>query len=79
MFVRLISMGKIDVQMKHGGEMLHLVISHDGNWETENKNGGIGMRTIDDRLKTIGGTYSITRENGVSISIDVNLLRNVDK
>ena len=70
---------KIDVQMKHGGEMLHLVISHDGNWETENKNGGIGMRTIDDRLKTIGGTYSITRENGVSISIDVNLLRNVDK
>lgn len=71
--------GKIDVQMKHGGEMLHLVISHDGNWETENKNGGIGMRTIDDRLKTIGGTYSITRENGVSISINVNLSGNTGK
>lgn len=71
--------GRIDVKLKHDGEMLHLVISHDGNWESENKNGGIGMRTIDDRLKTIGGTYCITRENGVSISIDVNLLRNVDK
>ena len=72
--------GKIDVRMEHDGETLRLVVSHDGNWDEDgNKKRGIGMRTIDDRLKTIGGTYSITRENGVSISINVNLSGNTGK
>lgn len=69
----------IEVRMSHEGETLSLVLSHDGNWSDGNNNGGIGMRTIDDRLKTIGGTYSIDRENGVSIRINVNLLGNMDK
>lgn len=69
----------IEVRMSHEGEILSLVLSHDGNWSDGNNNGGIGMRTIDDRLKTIGGTYSIDRENGVSIRINVNLLGNMDK
>lgn len=71
--------GKVNVEMKHGGDVLHLVVVHDGNWNDGNKNSGIGMRTIDDRLKTIGGSYSITRENGVSICIDVNLSGNAGR
>lgn len=71
--------GKIDVRMKHDVDTLRLVIAHDGNWSEGNRSDGIGMRTIEDRLKTIGGTYSVDRENGVSINIDVNLLGNVDK
>ena len=70
---------KIDIQMKHNAEALRLVVSHDGQWTEGSKNNGIGMRTIDDRLKTIGGTYSVSMENGVSVNIDVNLLENVDK
>ncbi len=66
--------GKIEVQMQHNAESLRLVISHDGSWVEGGKTDGIGMRTIDDRLKTIGGTYSISRENGVLINISVNLL-----
>ena len=65
--------------MKHNAEALRLVVSHDGQWTEGSKNNGIGMRTIDDRLKTIGGTYSVSMENGVSVNIDVNLLENVDK
>lgn len=66
--------GKIEVQIQHNAESLRLVISHDGSWVEGGKTDGIGMRTIDDRLKTIGGTYSISRENGVLINISVNLL-----
>ena len=69
---------KIDIQMQHNAEALRLVISHDGQWTEGSKNNGIGMRTIDDRLKTIGGTYSVSRENGVSVNIDINLLGNVE-
>ena len=69
---------KIDIQMQHNAEALRLVISHDGQWTEGRKNNGIGIRTIDDRLKTIGGTYSVSRENGVSVNIDINLLGNVE-
>ena len=69
---------KINIQMQHNAEALRLVISHDGQWTEGSKNNGIGMRTIDDRLKTIGGTYSVSRENGVSVNIDINLLGNVE-
>ena len=64
---------KVNVEMKHDGDMLHLVISHDGCWNEDNRNDGIGMRTIDDRLKTINGTYSLTKGNGVKMHINVNL------
>ena len=39
--------GKVNVEMKHGGDVLHLVVVHDGNWNDGNKNSGIGMRTED--------------------------------
>ena len=59
-------------------ENLKMEISYDGKWdENDNKNSGIGMRTIDDRLKTIGGIYYVTKDNGVVINIDIHLFGNV--
>lgn len=64
----------IQIKMSHKGESLNLSVFYDGKWNDKYHDGdGIGMRTIDDRLKTIGGSYSVKKDNYVSINIDVKL------
>ena len=70
----------IEINMTQKCDILNLKISYNDKWdENHNKNNGIGMRTIDDRLKTIGGTYSVCKENGIMIIINVNMLGSVVK
>lgn len=68
---------QVDIEMKQDGELLQLNVSHDGTWNQEKGNGGIGMRTIDDRLKTIGGHYSVTKGEKITVQVSVNLLENI--
>lgn len=72
--VKYANVDQVQVKMKQEMENLKMEISYDGKWdENDNKNSGIGMRTIDDRLKTIGGVYHVTKDNGVVINIDIHL------
>ena len=76
--VKYANVDHVQVKMKQEMENLKMEISYDGKWdENDNKNSGIGMRTIDDRLKTIGGIYYVTKDNGVVINIDIHLFGNV--
>lgn len=61
---------------KHDGE-LTIDVQHDGQWSPQTESPkGIGLRTIHDRLKTIGGDYELmTREEKISMHIRVHLPR----
>lgn len=49
---------------EHNGE-LTIDIRHDGQWAPQTKaSKGIGLRTIHDRLKTIGGNYQLENRDG---------------
>ena len=53
---------------------LVIELQYDGNWEVSAEgNKGIGLRTIEDRLKTIGGHY-IIRKNSTGIDIHIQVL-----
>lgn len=69
----------IFINMIQEKEMLELTVKHNGVWKDNEKSEGIGMRTIDDRLKTIGGEYFISKGNEVVLQITVNLLGNIAK
>lgn len=60
-------------------EMLEFTVKHNGVWKDDKNGEGIGMRTIDDRLKTIGGKYFISKGSEVVLRITVNLSGNIAK
>lgn len=56
---------QIHIQFKEEDGQLHIRIHYDGNWDTHaSLSQGIGLRTINDRLKTIGGNYKIEKDSG---------------
>lgn len=77
----IVKYAKVDnvyVKMEQEMENLKMEISYDGKWDdNDSGNGGIGMRTIDDRLTTIGGSYQVNKDNGVVININIHLFGNV--
>lgn len=54
---------------------LAIKLQYNGHWEISAEGSkGIGLRTIEDRLKTIGGQYTIQKDNtGICIHIHVRL------
>lgn len=67
----------IKVNMVQSCDTLNISVSHDGKWDDANKVTGIGLRTIDDRLKTIGGNYKVVKGEEVTVQVFINLLENV--
>ena len=66
---------KIRIQLKKEDTQLTIHMHYDGDWNPKaDLSKGIGLRTINDRLKTIGGNYKIeTDDAGVNIHIQVFL------
>ena len=67
------------IEMVQENGILELTVKQEGVWKNNVKGEGIGMRTIDDRLKTIGGKYYVSKGNQVGVNISVNLLGNIAK
>ena len=65
----------IQIHLDEVSGTLVIELQYDGNWEVSAEgNKGIGLRTIEDRLKTIGGHYTIQKDNtGICIHIHVRL------
>lgn len=65
----------ISIQLKKNTTHLFIDVRHDGNWNPHaDLSKGIGLRTINDRLKTIGGEYKIEKDKtGVNIHIQMHL------
>lgn len=65
----------ICIQIEKNTTYLIIEVRHDGNWSPHaDLSKGIGLRTINDRLKTIAGDYKIEKEKtGVNIHIQVHL------
>ena len=62
---------QIHIQLKKEGTQLVIHQHYDGDWNPHaDSSKGIGLRTINDRLKTIGGNYKIEKDDtGVNIHI----------
>ena len=65
----------IHIALDEHDEELAIDVRHDGQWNQQAETTkGIGLRTIHDRLKTIGGNYKIeNRDGGISMQIRVRL------
>lgn len=65
----------IRIALDEHDEELAIDVRHDGQWNQQAETTkGIGLRTIHDRLKTIGGNYKIeNRDGGISMQIRVRL------
>lgn len=64
----------IQIHLDEVSGTLVIELQYDGNWEVSAEgNKGIGLRTIEDRLKTIGGHY-IIRKNSTGIDIHIQVL-----
>ena len=65
----------IRVELNEQDGLLTLLVQHDGKWTPQAASSrGIGLRTIQDRLKTIGGNYELRKEGErVSMCIHVHL------
>lgn len=65
----------ICIQIEKNTTQLIIDVHHDGKWNPHaDLSKGIGLRTINDRLKTIGGNYKIEKdEKGVNIHIQAYL------
>ena len=65
----------ICIQIEKNATYLIIEVHHDGNWSPHaDLSKGIGLRTINDRLKTIAGDYKIEKDKtGVNIHIQVHL------
>ncbi len=65
----------IQIHLDEVSGTLVIELQYDGNWEVSAEgNKGIGLRTIEDRLKTIGGHYIIRKNStGIDIHIQVQL------
>lgn len=65
----------ICIQIEKIATYLIIEVHHDGNWSPHaDLSKGIGLRTINDRLKTIAGDYKIEKDKtGVNIHIQVHL------
>lgn len=65
----------IQIHLDEVSGTLVIELQYDGNWEVSAEgNKGIGLRTIEDRLKTIGGHYIIRKNStGIDIHIQVRL------
>lgn len=62
----------IRMEVEHG--IMNLSFSYNGIWSINSgKISGIGLRTIDDRLKMIGGNINISEDNGILIKLLINL------
>lgn len=66
---------EIFVEMSEGDRMLKLTFSYAGEWKNAGPEvpGGIGLRTMEDRLKMIHGRYELNTEKGISVSVWVDL------
>lgn len=65
----------IHIQLNEQDGELCIDVQHDGQWEQPTEPAkGIGLRTIHDRLKTIGGNYELkTQGKQISMHIQVHL------
>ena len=61
--------------MSEGDRMLKLTFSYAGEWKNAGSevSGGIGLRTMEDRLKMIHGRYELNTEKEISVSVWVDL------
>ena len=66
---------QIHIQLKKEDTQLVIHLHYDGDWNPHaDSSKGIGLRTINDRLKTIGGNYKIEKDDtGVNIHIQAFL------
>lgn len=66
---------QIHIRLKKEDTQLVIHLHYDGDWNPHaDSSRGIGLRTINDRLKTIGGNYKIEKDDtGVNIHIQAFL------
>lgn len=67
----------IHIELNEYSEELTIDIQHNGEWDSNaNPSKGIGLRTIHDRLKTIGGNYELeTKDEKISLHIHMHIHR----
>lgn len=65
----------ITLSMNPEKQKATLAISDNGEWDAASSGGdGIGLRTVEDRVKCVNGTYSLTSdEKGTSFTVEMGL------
>lgn len=65
------------VKLNVGNDRMDIEFRYAGVWNVVGgKPTGIGLRTIEDRLKMIGGTLNVTDDDGITIKVQVDLYNN---
>lgn len=71
------SVDNISIVMGVENNVMAIKFSYKGVWNrSDNDRNGIGLLTIEDRLKVIGGTLNITGNDRISIEVVINLSEN---